>query len=77
MGPKAILEAQKNLDDAISNIEKTHNKRVTPAARMMLQAILLESMSTREAEWARSGVFSCVLFWPATPPTRKIPMLLR
>lgn len=52
-----MMVAQRQLDQSISAIEATHSKPLTPAARMMLQAILVESLTTRESEWrVRAGI---------------------
>ncbi len=55
MDAKFIIRAQQQLDEAIASIEKAYSKRVTPAARIMLQAILVEALTTRESEWRNRG----------------------
>jgi hypothetical protein len=55
MDAKFIAVAQLELDKSISEIERARGKRVSPAARIMLEAILLESLTTREAEWRTRG----------------------
>jgi hypothetical protein len=44
MDTKFIVAAQRQL-------ENEKKKQVTPAARIMLEAILIESLTTRESEW--------------------------
>jgi len=52
-----MTAAQRQLDQSVATVEKAHGKQLTPAARMMLQAILVESLTTRESEWReRAGV---------------------
>jgi hypothetical protein len=53
MEAKFVIAAQRQLDESIQKIEQ--KKRLTPAARIMLQAILLESLTTRESEWKSRG----------------------
>ncbi len=51
MDTKFIIVAQRQLDEAVAAIESAHSSRVTPAARMLLQALVVEATTTREAEW--------------------------
>jgi hypothetical protein len=55
MDAKYIAIAQQQLDETVVEIERAHGKRVTPAARIMLEALLLESITTRESEWRSRG----------------------
>lgn len=50
-----MITAQRQLDEAVSSIETQHGKRVTPAGRMLLQALLMEALTTRESEWRTRG----------------------
>ncbi len=52
MNQKLLASAQRQLDESIDHTEKMHQKQLTPAAKIMLNAILLESLTSREGEWA-------------------------
>lgn len=57
MDIRHMVAAQRQLDEAVAAIESSKNKRLTPAARVMLEALLLEAVTTREGEWPeRAGV---------------------
>lgn len=51
MDPRIIVGAQRALHEEISRIEREKNRTVTPAARIILEALLLESLTTRESDW--------------------------
>jgi hypothetical protein len=46
-----IIAARQELDSLINRTESEQNKRLSPAARNLLQAIMDEALTTRENEW--------------------------
>src|SRR4051812_27189219 len=54
MDQKIILAAKQQLDLSIAKIES--KKPLTPAARIMLEAIVLESLTARESEWKGKNI---------------------
>lgn len=55
MDAKFVIKARRQLTESISSFEAQKGKTLTPAARIMLEAILMESLTTRESEWRTRG----------------------